>query len=101
MTTMKLTALAPNTQVGPAAASRKPAMAGPAKRATCRDRLLMATALSRSPRGTMVPIMAWNGGKLSVPRIPPRTARPASSPTVRVPVAQVVARTTARAPLSA
>jgi hypothetical protein len=57
-TAMKLTALTPNTQVGPAAASKNPAIAGPTKRATCNERLLMATALSRSRRGTVAASIA-------------------------------------------
>ena len=39
--------------VGPATASKNPAIAGPIKRASCSDRLLIATALSRSRLGTI------------------------------------------------
>ncbi len=57
-TATKLAALTPNTQVGPATASKNPAIAGPTKRATCSDRLLIATALSRSRLGTVAASIA-------------------------------------------
>src|ERR687888_2793795 len=79
-TATKLAALTPNTQVGPAAASRKPAKAGPTKRATWSERLLIATALSRSRLGTVDASIAWNGGEVRVPRIPPPPAGTPKNP---------------------
>src|SRR5438067_1185110 len=44
-TARKLAALAAKTPVGPTEASKTPAIAGPMKRASCRERLLTATGL--------------------------------------------------------
>ena len=86
-TPRKLTALTPNTTVGPHWASTKPAIAGPTKRATCSERLLIATALSSSAAGTVDASMPWKAGKLSVPRLPPTIAIAPISGTVSESVA--------------
>jgi len=88
--------LTPKTHVGPAAASRKPARAGPTNRDTCSERLLTATALSRSSSGTVEASMPWKAGKLSVPRLPPATARTPSRGRVSESVAQSAASAAAR-----
>ncbi len=81
-------------------ASSTPAMAGPMKRALCSSRLLIATALSRCSRGTVVASMAWKAGKASVPRLPPSTASTPISTTVSDPVASSTASSTDTAMLA-
>ena len=99
-TPRKLTAFTPNTHAGPPWASSTPASAGPTKRATCKSSELIATALSRSSRGTEVASIPWKAGNASVPSEPPTTAIAPISATVRAPVCHSTARAAATTMLS-
>jgi hypothetical protein len=96
-TARKLRAFTEKTAVGPNAASRNPDAAGPRKRASWSERLLTATALSRSSGGTVEASIPWKAGKLRVPRLPPTTAMTLRRGMVRVSVAQSVASRAATA----
>jgi hypothetical protein len=82
-------------------ASSTPAIAGPRKRATCRSSELIATALSRSSRGTVEASTACVAGNDSAPSDPPISASSAIQPTVSVSVAYMTASVAATSRLSA
>ena len=89
------------TSVGPVLASSTPAIAGPMKRATWSSSELIATALSRSSRGTVDARIACVAGNDSAPSDPPTRASSAIQPTVSVSVAYMTASAAATSRFSA